>query len=117
MLLYFKMKKSTKIKQGRSKTPRKPPITIEESPSKKEEVGPTERKAEEVNSLENISKTPIAYARRFTTILISFKKPKTLTTLQQKGKGKLQEKQSMLQEKQSVLQKEHKVLLEEQNEQ
>lgn len=42
--LYFKTRKSTKIKKGKPQTPTKAPITIEESPSKKEEVDSTERK-------------------------------------------------------------------------
>lgn len=94
--LYFKTMECTRIKQGRTQAPTKAPIKIEESPSKKEDVGPTERNIDEVTSPENISKIHIAYLRGPTTRSTSFKKPKTPTTLQQKGNGKLQEEQSTI---------------------
>jgi len=41
--LYFKTRKSTRIRQSKPETPTKVPIIIEGSPSKKEEVGKSTR--------------------------------------------------------------------------
>ena len=87
--LYFKTMKSTRINQGRLQTLTKAPIIIEESPSKKEEIGPTKRKVEEVKSPATISKTLIAYVSRITTGLTSHEKPKAPTTLQEKEEVKI----------------------------
>lgn len=51
---------------------------------------------EEVTSPESILKNPITYLRRPITRSTSSKQPKAPTTLQQKGKWKLQEKQGLL---------------------
>jgi len=48
--LYFKIMKSTRLRQGKPQPPIKVPITTEESTRNKEEVGPSEGKIEEITS-------------------------------------------------------------------
>lgn len=46
--MYFRIKKITRIRQGRPQTPTKVPTIIDESLREKEEIGPNDGKIEEV---------------------------------------------------------------------
>jgi len=80
--MYFKTRKSTRIGQGKSQTPTRTPIFIEESPSKGEELEHIERKVEETTPPRAILKTPITYVRKPVARETSSKQPKTPVTLQ-----------------------------------
>lgn len=48
--MYFRTKKSARVKLGRPKTPTKSPIKIKKPPNRKYEIGPEEGKIQEVTS-------------------------------------------------------------------
>lgn len=80
--LYFKTRKSSRIKEGKPQNPTNTPIIIEESLSKIEELEPIEMKVDKVTSPGAISKTPITYVRNPVTRETSYKSPKAPITLQ-----------------------------------
>jgi len=84
---YFRLIRSTRIKQGKSQTPTITPNINEESLNKLEEKGSLGMKIEEGTSLKETSNATITYVRKPVTMSTSSKKNKTPMTLQQKGKG------------------------------
>lgn len=90
--LYFKIGRSTRIRQGKTQPPTKVPITIEESTSKKEEVGPDEGKIEEISSLKIKTKQPVLPVGRPTTREVTFKRLMTQVAMLQEEREELQEK-------------------------
>lgn len=75
--LYFKTKKSTRIRQGKPHPPSKIPITIDESARKKGEVAFSEGNIEEVTSPEAKTKQPMLPMGRPTTREFTFMRIKT----------------------------------------
>jgi len=86
---YFKTRKGTNIRKGKSQSPTKDPIIIDKSPSKKEEVGPSEGKIEEVIPPKKKTKSPVAFVGRPITRLVTFKKPRTQDSFEQEEEEKL----------------------------
>jgi len=81
--LYFKTRNITKIRQGQPQPPTKVPTTIDESTSKREEVGPNEGKIEEVTSPKSKGKQPFPPIGRPTTRAVTSMRIKTHVSLSQ----------------------------------
>ena len=78
--LYFRTRKSTRIRKGRPQTPTKIPIVIEDSQKQQEKIPLLEKNKGEGSSGQASPKSPITYVRRPITRLAS-----------SKGKGLLHE--------------------------
>jgi len=101
--MYFRTRKSITIRQGKPQTPTRVPIIIDESPSKKEEIGPNEGKFEEVTPPKTKTKSPITPMSRPTIRSVIFEKTRTQSTFEEEKKEKLQEDWCLLQERQGLL--------------
>ena len=106
--LYFRTRRSTRIKQGRPQTPTKTPIIIEDSPKGQEKLVSPEMKGEYGTSKQASPMSPITYFRRPVTRSTSANKIKEPLTPFQERKILLQETQTILQETLSALQETQK---------
>lgn len=79
--MYFRSRKSDRVKQGRPQIPTKNPITIEESQTKKGEIVLEDGNIQDVTSSKN---TPMKSIRRHSSMLASLKQAQTPTNLQDK---------------------------------
>lgn len=90
--LYFRTRKSTRIRQGKPQTPTKIPIVIEDSPKQQEKMPPPMKKKERRSSAQISPESPITYV----------KMPVTRST-SSKGKEILRDTQQDLHEVEAVL--------------
>jgi len=90
--MYFKTKKSTRIRKGKPQTHTRVPIIINESPRKKEETGPSEGKIEEVTPPRTKNKSPTTPISRPTTRFFTFKKSRTQSAFEEEEREKLHER-------------------------
>lgn len=93
--MYFRTRKSTRIRQGKPQTPTNVTI-LDESPIKKEEIGPDEGNIEEVTPPKTKTKSLITPMSRHTTRLVNFKKPRKQYAFEKEEKEKIQEDQGLL---------------------
>jgi len=88
--MYLGTRNTTKIRQGKPQTPKRVPIIIDESPSKKEEIGPSEVKIDEVTP-KTKTKSSITLVSRPTTKSLTFKKSMAQYDFVEDEKEKLHE--------------------------
>jgi len=70
--MYFRTKKNTRIREGKPQIPTKFHIIINESPSKKEEIGPSEGNNQEVTPPQRKTKSHVTSVSGPTTRSVTF---------------------------------------------